>query len=65
MPFRLGIIEIILILVIFFIIFGAGKLPQLFEMVGKGVRALSGRKKNTETEEVKTAKKAKKRSGKS
>jgi TatA/E family protein of Tat protein translocase len=65
MPFRLGIIEIILILVIFFIIFGAGRLPQLFEMVGKGVRALSGRKKSEETEEVKTTKRTRKGSGKS
>jgi sec-independent protein translocase protein TatA len=65
MPFRLGIIEIVLILVIIFIIFGAGRLPQLFEMMGKGVRALSGRKKSEESEEVKTTKKAKKRSGKS
>ncbi len=62
MPFRLGPIEIIIILVIIFIIFGAGKLPQLFEMVGKGVRALTGRKKSEETEEVKTTKKTKKRS---
>jgi len=40
-----GIIEIILILVIVFIIFGAGKLPQIFEFVGKGVRALRGGKR--------------------
>jgi sec-independent protein translocase protein TatA len=65
MPFRLGIVEILLILVIIFMIFGAGKLPQFFEMVGKGVQALSGRKKNTETEEVKTPKRTRKGSGKS
>ena len=53
MPFRLGIIEIILILVIIFIIFGAGKLPQLFDMFVKGARSLSGRKKSEETKEVK------------
>jgi len=64
MPFRLGPVEIILILVIIFIIFGAGRLPQLFEMFGKGVRALTGRKKSEETEEVKTTKKARKGSAK-
>ena len=32
---KLGAVEIIIILVIVFIIFGAGKLPQLFEMFGK------------------------------
>jgi sec-independent protein translocase protein TatA len=42
MPFRLGIVEIILILVIVLIIFGAGKLPQIFEFVGKGVRSFRG-----------------------
>ena len=45
MPFKIGIIEIALILLVIFIIFGAGRLPQLFEMVGKGVRAISGKKK--------------------
>ena len=45
MPFKIGIIEIALILLVIFIIFGAGRLPQLFEMVGKGVRAVSGKKK--------------------
>ena len=59
MPFRLGPVEIILILVIILIIFGAGRLPQLFEMFGKGVRALSGRKKGEGDEEVKTTKKQK------
>ena len=65
MPFRLGPVEIILILVIILIIFGAGRLPQLFEMFSKGVRALSGRKRGVEDEEVKTTKKVKRRSAKS
>jgi len=56
-----GVIEIILILVIVFIIFGAGKLPQIFEFFGKGVRALRGGKKSEGDEEVKTAKKGKKK----
>ena len=33
-----GIIEIILILVIVFIIFGAGKLPEIGSGIGKGIR---------------------------
>ena len=53
-----GIIEIILILVIVFIIFGAGKLPQISEFLG---RTLRGVKKNKEFEEIKTTRKSKKK----
>jgi len=53
-----GPLEIVLILVIILIIFGAGKLPQIFEMAGKGLRALRGGKK---TEEESTAKSRKKK----
>ncbi len=52
-----GPLEIGLILVIILIIFGAGKLPQIFEFVGKGLRSLRGGKKSEEAEEVKTTKK--------
>ena len=45
MLFRLGPVEIILILVIIFIIFGAGRLPQLFDMLGKGARSFRRGKK--------------------
>ena len=45
MPFKIGIVEVALILLAIFIIFSAGRLPQLFEMVGKGARAISGKKK--------------------
>ncbi len=48
MPFRLGPVEIILILVIIFIIFGAGRLPQLFDMLGKGARSFRRGKKGEE-----------------
>ncbi|MEE8193963.1 MAG: twin-arginine translocase TatA/TatE family subunit [Dehalococcoidales bacterium] len=48
MPFRLGPVEIILILVIIFVIFGAGRLPQLFEMVGRGVRSFRRGKSGNE-----------------
>ena len=59
---RLGPLEIGLIIVIILMIFGAGKLPQFFGMVGKGVRSLSGGKKGGKEVEVK---KKKKRSTKS
>ena len=39
MPFRMGPWEIGLILVIIIIIFGVGKLPQVGEAIGKGLRA--------------------------
>jgi sec-independent protein translocase protein TatA len=38
MPFKLGPLELGLILIIVFIIFGAGKLPQIFGSVGKAIR---------------------------
>lgn len=46
-----GPLEIVLILVIILIIFGAGKLPQIFEMAGKGLRALRGAAKSGGGEE--------------
>ena len=39
MPFRLGPLEIALILAIILIVFGVGKLPQAGEAMGKGLRA--------------------------
>ena len=38
MPFNLGPFEVIIILVIVFAIFGAGKLPQIGGALGKAVR---------------------------
>lgn len=35
----IGIVEILTIFLIIFIIFGAGKLPQLGEGLGKGIRS--------------------------
>ncbi len=35
---RIGIPELILILVIILVIFGAGKLPQIGGAIGKGIR---------------------------
>ena len=56
-----GPLEIILILVIILIIFGAGKLPQIFEMAGKGLRALRGGKKSEGDGEGKAAGKSSKK----
>jgi len=39
MPFRLGVPELLIILVIIFVIFGAGKLPQIVGSVGKSIRS--------------------------
>lgn len=36
--FRLGPVELILILVIVVMLFGVGKMPELFGAMGKGVR---------------------------
>lgn len=36
----LGIGELLLILVIVFVVFGAGKLPQVMGDIGKGVKSL-------------------------
>ena len=38
MPFRIGPIELVLILVVLLLIFGVGKLPQVGQAVGKAVR---------------------------
>lgn len=57
MPFNLHWPEIVLILVIVLIIFGAGKLPQIGNAIGKSIKEF--RKARTEDEEdknkVKTA----------
>ena len=39
MPFRVGPVELILLLVVVLIIFGAGKLPEIGGAMGKGIRA--------------------------
>ena len=66
MPFRLGPLELILILVIIFIIFGAGKLPQIVGSVGKSIRSFREsqegdiEEEEDDDEEVKPKKKKKK-----
>ena len=39
MPFRMGPWEIALILVVILIVFGVGKLPQVGNAIGKGIRS--------------------------
>jgi len=50
----LGMGELLLILVIVFVLFGAGKLPQVMSDIGKGVKSL---KKGLKDEEKTDAKK--------
>ena len=56
MPFKLGPLELVLILVIVFIIFGAGKLPQIFGSVGKAIRRFREGSSGSDEEEVKPRK---------
>lgn len=46
--FGLGVPELIIILVIVMIIFGAGKLPQIGEGLGKGIKNFRKATKNEE-----------------
>ncbi len=48
--FGLGTTELILILVLVLIIFGAGKLPEIGGALGKGIRSF--RKANQERDEI-------------
>jgi sec-independent protein translocase protein TatA len=49
----IGIGELLLILVIVFVLFGAGKLPQVMRDLGKGVRSLKDGMKAEEKDEKK------------
>ena len=51
MPFRMGPLEIGLILVIILIVFGVGKLPQVGGAIGKGLRAFKKGQQGIEDEE--------------
>lgn len=51
MPFRLGWPEIVIILVIVLIIFGAGKLPQIGGAIGKSIKEFRKAKSTEETDE--------------
>lgn len=55
MPFNFGWIELVLILVIVTMLFGVGKLPEVFGAVGKGIREF---RKESGTEDGKAPKNA-------
>ncbi len=38
MPFEIGPVELLIVLVIVAMLFGVGKLPEVFGAVGKGIR---------------------------
>jgi sec-independent protein translocase protein TatA len=61
---KLGMPEIILILVIILIFFGVGKLPQVGESVGKAIRSFKKAQSGDEEEEEKTTASAKSSAGK-
>ena len=62
MPFKLGPLEIILILVIVLVIFGVGKLPQIGSALGKTMKAFkTGQADEDEVEEVKPKPKTRKK----
>jgi len=52
----LGLPELLIILVIVLIIFGAGKLPQIGKSLGKGIREFKGAIKSEEEVENKEPK---------
>ncbi len=53
MPFRMGPWEIGLILAIVLIIFGVGKLPQVGNAIGKGIREFRKAQRGEDDEERK------------
>ena len=48
MPFRVGPIELIIVLVIVMVVFGVGRLPEIGGALGKSIRAF---KKSVTTDE--------------
>ncbi len=53
MPFRMGPWEIGLILVIILVVFGVGKLPQVGNAIGKGMRQFRKAQRGEDDEEEK------------
>ena len=49
MPFNLGGPELVFVLIIVLIVFGAGKLPDVLGQLGKGVRSFRDEANTTET----------------
>jgi sec-independent protein translocase protein TatA len=61
MPFKLGPLEIGLILVIILVVFGVGKLPQVGAAIGKSIRAFKEGQTGEDEEEAKGKKVTKKK----
>lgn len=55
----LGVTELIIILVIVLIIFGAGKLPKIAKSIGEGIKEFKKATKEKESKEEKKEKKEK------
>lgn len=55
MPFNIGWVELTLILVIVTMLFGVGKLPEVFGAVGKGIKEFR-KEAGTENKTANTAK---------
>jgi len=60
----LGTTELLLLLVIVFVIFGAGKLPQVMKDVGRGIKGLKSGLKDEDKKEKKKIKQTKQDSNK-
>ena len=50
--FGLGVPELIIILVIIFVIFGAGKLPEIGGAIGKGIKSFKKANKDADSIDV-------------
>jgi sec-independent protein translocase protein TatA len=64
MPFKLGPLEIVIILVIVLVIFGVGKLPQIGSALGKTMKAFKTGQADDEEEEVKPRPRTRKKAAK-
>lgn len=60
MPFNIGWVELTLVLVIVTMLFGVGKLPEVFGSVGKGIREFrkeAGAEKSADADDAKASEK--------